>query len=1006
MELFYAHYPSLEQSFLRFIERNRRPLEPWLVVCASSLLMQRLKEQLARKQGIVANLHFSTASSLLYRLDSEAGPAKPIFPQDHLRDFLIKEILTEPGLNMYPVSRGFIAALKDSLRDLSDSLADPTVLEEQLNVLPDEGEFAQDKVRFTWLVRVYKRYLERETQWIGYRPYQHFFMRALSQVEKSNYLKGFSNIIFYGFYDMPGRQLELVHQIRAHYPVTIFAPYAKYPAYQFARKFFETNWLGPCGGGKDENTMSFGVLGEGAPLLFAPTGEVATEAVQIVSAADIQSEVFFVAKEILRLVEEENYAFSDIGVLMRSQLPYQDTVRRLFVQNQIPLNAVFSRSLPRFALGSFCLTLFTLDNNGFDRESVLAILASAYFSHPQKNNWRKLAEKSLVSLNMTQWEDLLPQTEGFDPDLLAWLKHCQQCLQSLAAPGPWAEKCRQARKFLADNLMSDRLEGKEQEIYQSICACIDSLAQYSAIRVQCRSGEFVRELTDALSGLSFNETEDVPEGVVLTDVLRARGLSFKVVFLLGVNEKVFPQLIPDDPILRDRYRYLLRDVLGYWISQKAERTQEERLLFFTALTAARERLYVSYACRTEEGKEQVPSVYVAELARVTRTSWNAEEKPRIGNQWLSRLATVPFLRWNSKEVSCALMLYGQQTDENYRLAGLAEEDISRRIKAVNALKQTGPVGAFDGFIQSGPAIFKTAQREGFSPSALQDLAACPMKYFFRKALHLADKEEVCSRHELSADKRGTAYHRILEDFYRELSRLQLTHNLFDTAVSVYLDRVLAKHYTAQSYRIFGIYPVVWELILEQLRTRLVEFVTQDLKQLGDFTPTYFEKEFTKLEVEELPIKLRGVIDRIDVDEKHGRFIIVDYKSSRKGTSHLDQSFFTHLIFQPFLYPLAAKKFSELKDMNFEKACLLSLQKGYTRQDLSAEELMAMYPRAVDFLSRLAQLVQEGEFFLNPSDLCAYCPYHMICRKDSFSCLTRARHCASNKHIEEVRYATR
>ncbi len=1003
MTLFYAHYPSLEKSFLQRVRQHRRPLEPWLVVCASSLLAQRLQTQLARAQGAVANIHFCTASSLLQRLDSEAGPALPVFPQNHLRDFLIKEVLAKPGLDVYPLSRGFIGALKSALRDLADSLVTPDVLEEQLQSEPDDGPSAQEKQRFAWLVQVYKTYLAREADVPGYRPYQALFERALAQVEKSSYLHTFSQIVWYGFYDMPGRQLELVYRLKAHYPLTVLAPYSKFPAYQFARKFFETNWLGAFVGGEDKNTDNFGALAQSAPYLFAPQGDAPAPGVQLVSAAQPSGEVFFAAKEILRLVEEEKYRFEDIGVLVRTSAPYQNDVRRIFTQNQIPLNAAFTYPLVQCPLGAFCLNLLALETGGFEREQVLAVISSPYFKAPAKRTWRKLAEKSLVSLNLSQWQDLLPQTNDFDPAFLTWLEQCHTQLQALAAPGLWREKSARAVQFLADNIDETALQGNENEIYREIVACISSLAEYDALRPQSRAGEFIRELTESLSALAFNEVENVPRGVTFTDVLRARGLQFKIVFLLGLNEKIFPQLMPEDPILRDRYRYIVRDVLGYWISQKSERTQEERLLFLNACSSAQEKLYVSYALRGADGKETVPSVYVAELARATRQSWQAQTAPRISARMTQQLATVRPSFLTPKEMSCLLLLQGKTTQQDWQDAGLFTPDIMHQCTAARALKLRGAASAFDGIIQNGPAVFEAGQRSGFSPSALQDLAACPMKYFFRKALHLEDKEETCVRYELAPNTRGTAYHRVLEDFYRELDHLGLTHQLFDSGVAQQLDRALDKHYTSASYRIFGIYSVVWELLLEQIRTRLTEFAQADVKNLGSFTPVQFEREFSAIHIENLPFVLRGIIDRIDVDETAKTFRIADYKSSRKGTGDLAKSFFTHLIFQPFLYALAAGKLPELNGFSCAGACFLSINKGYDKRDLSAGELTAMRPKAELFLQQLASLVREGTFVLSPSEQCAFCPYNRICRKDSFACLMRARQSAPGKQLQEARY---
>ena len=1009
MKLFYAHYPSLEKSFLQFVTQNRAALEPWLVVCASSGIAHRLATRLARAQGAVANIHFCTASSLLYRLDSEAGPALPVFPQDHLRDFLIKEILTEPGLDIYPISRGFVGAVKSALRDLADSLATPETLEE---ILPNPDEEDEKKIQaykqFAWFVRVYKRYCEREAQLPGFRPYQALFERALSHVETSSYLKQFSNIILYGFYDMPGRMLDFLSRIRSQYTGALFVPYGKFPAYQFAQKFFETNYLGASRGGTDENTDDFGALGPHGDYLFAPQGSSKMSAVHIVSAANVQSEVRYVAKEILRLVEEEHLSFSDIGVLARSVSPYQQEVRRLFAQNKIALNASFTYSWDRCALGVFCLNLLTLAENGFDRESVLAILSSPYFSHKKKWAWRKLVEKSLVSLNISQWRDLLPNMDGYDPEFLTWLENCRTRLESLDLPGLWTDKCAQVTQFLAENIDVGALTGSETGIYQQLCTCVLSLAQYGMVRPSCQAGEFIRELTQALSGLTFTEVENAPRGVVFMDVLRARGLQFKVVFLLGVNEKIFPQIVPEDPIFRDKFRYLVRDGLGCWVTAQAERTAEERLLFFTACSSATEKLYVSYAGRGNDNKELVPSVYVAELARVSEnTTWKADPKaaPQVSALIGEQITSVNPLLLTPKEVAAAIMLSGEPQQIHWEQAGLSSPDTPRQLAAVHALKSWGAAGIYDGYISGGEQIFAHHQAYGFSPSALQTLANCPLKYFFSKIIGLTE-DSLLFRDQLAANTRGNMYHEVLEHFYQRLLQLGITHDVFDSGVEKYIDET-AQTVLPQSYQPLGLYPVIWEMLREEITNLLKDFARKDVAALGPFTPTYFEQEFPPVSIEGFPFRLHGKIDRIDIDNEGKQFRVIDYKSSKKGTADLIATFFKERIFQPFLYVLAAGQLKQLNGYTSAGSYLLSFKDGssvgYKVQRLSAEEWQAMYPKALALFNLLAQFIQQGTLILRTSDECKYCPYDRICRRDSFACLMRARRSTPSKALEEICY---
>lgn len=1003
MKLFYAHYISLENAFVRYVRAERADmLAPWLVICSSGLVANQLKKRLAREFGAAANIHFMTGGALVSVLDSEApGETLPLLPQDNLRDFLIKNLLQEPGLNRYPASRGFVQAVKSSLRDLEDSLACPDVIDEYLRT-SDDGALEADKERLIWLSRLYRRYLQAQQEVPGYRPYQAAFERALSQVEKSVFLKGFKQIVFYGFYDMPGRQLELVNRLRGHYPGAVFAPYMNHPAYRFARKFFETNWL--SSGGENSEKGAFGALGQTGLNIFSAGEGAKTPGVQIVSAADASGELFFTAKEILRLVEKDGYSFADIAVIARTVTPYQDELRRVFKQNCIPLNASFSYPVTHYPLGGFCLNLFALAQNGFERNLVLSLVSSPYFKHASKNKWRALISRSLVNRDFSQWQDLLPQTKNYDPEFLAWLTHIKNRLEQLDRAGEWGVLSQEALALLEELTDTAVFEGKDAEIYHAVCERIQSLASYRVLRPQAQAGEFLEELSDAVRGLTFNEAETVRGGVVFTDAVRARGLSFKAVFVLGLNDKVFPLLMPEDPVLRDYHRYILRDVLGYWINQSLDRGDEEKLFFFAAASSAREKLYALYARRGSDGKEISPSVYLAELARAALINWQGEGTLRVSGRLSEKLSAVaePFL--TPKELSYTFIFTPENAAKKYALAQMLTPGIEDSLAAAEGLAENGPLNGYDGVIDSGAEIFAQENKLGFSPSTLQKLGQCPMRIFFEKGLKLRQEDEPLSRQELPPNLRGTVYHEILKDFYEDLYQRGLTHELFDEAALEYLNRAVEKHYGADSYRQFGIYPVVWELLLQNIKELLGNFVLDDLHDQGDFVPAKFEIPVSLEPSAALPLRLRGIIDRVDVDEKHKLFRIDDYKSSRKGTKDLASDIFKHLIFQPFVYVLLARQMQELKGYGSAGSCLLAIGPKYHRSDLPPAAFEDVLPRACRFLVLLTDYVKNGIFFINPDDKekkCQYCPYAALCRRDSFKSLLRARKSAAYKSLQEA-----
>ncbi|MBM3780026.1 MAG: PD-(D/E)XK nuclease family protein, partial [Acidimicrobiia bacterium] len=95
---------------------------------------------------------------------------------------------------------------------------------------------------------------------------------------------------------------------------------------------------------------------------------------------------------------------------------------------------------------------------------------------------------------------------------------------------------------------------------------------------------------------------------------QARGRAFRVVFVPGLAERMFPRKAYQDALLLDAARVRLDDRLA----THETRTGAERLLLHLAVGAATERLYVSYPrIDVAEARPRVPSFYALDLLRAT-----------------------------------------------------------------------------------------------------------------------------------------------------------------------------------------------------------------------------------------------------------------------------------------------------------------------------------------------------------------------------------------------------
>lgn len=103
---------------------------------------------------------------------------------------------------------------------------------------------------------------------------------------------------------------------------------------------------------------------------------------------------------------------------------------------------------------------------------------------------------------------------------------------------------------------------------------------------------YIDNYTRALQSRKSREVKE-KQGICLMTMHSAKGLEFDTVFIIQSNEGIIP----------------------YKKAKLAEEIEEERRMFYVAMTRAKQELIISYA-KTKNGKEMTPSRFVSELLSV------------------------------------------------------------------------------------------------------------------------------------------------------------------------------------------------------------------------------------------------------------------------------------------------------------------------------------------------------------------------------------------------------
>ncbi|MDR0952803.1 MAG: exodeoxyribonuclease V subunit gamma [Elusimicrobiota bacterium] len=977
MHLFTGHPSELKKTFLDFIRTEKQnPLDKALVVLPAVNMEASLKREIANNLEYSANIYFTDFTRLARSINTDgASDYKPLLASTPLQDFIIKNILQKYDLNY---SRGYTAALKSSFRDLVSAMVSPKALNDLKN--SDEIKDEEQKTYLARLTLLYSEYLDAIKN-PAFDTYGDFFAKAVQNVKDNAYLAEFKHIIFYGFYDFTDIQFELFRALRDDFNITVFYPYEALPSYKFTQAFYEASLLGLA---KKTTKISPAKtpLRLLAANLFNPTpSKVENADIKIINVSGSAAEIEAAAKEILSLKETQNIEFKDIALTARSMEPYKKDLIPILEQNQIPVNTAFEIPLLEDPLAAFIFNLFSLARNNFYKEDVYATVNSVYFAG-RDEDWAQIIKNIGVTSGYPQWLDLLPLAKSQEQSakkLAAFLEQIKLALAKLESPGNFEDQATYCAQIIKTYTTAN-LNATQASILAKIDAILSTIKSYQTVRTNSAQGEFIEEFLAAIKEAKINKTSALLGGIFAADIMTLRGQSFKAVIILGLNEGLLPAQPTADPALKDEYRLLLQK-LGSLIHKQTDRYFEEKILFYFAASSAEQALRLIYQRSDDNGKVKIPSFYLNQIRSILPKVEEGQTLLTLSRRPEERFAQYPFKFLSQKEAALLNALQAQQ-----KLAAvnaiLGEPALSDSLQAANTLHDGKTPSVYDGILQKNNTLARKIEDRGISPNALQLLYKCPAKYFFSE---ISDKEDrPLERGALASTEKGTLYHLILEDFYKYLHEKDLASRLFTHGALDILDGFINKYLNEETRKKNGIYPLMWQVITTKMTEHLRHLVSYDLEAVQEFwQPTYFEqKDTTEAIFNNMPLKLRGKIDRIDISKNGKHYRIIDYKT-KKESGDITKVIFNNAVLQPPLYFEMAQKFAPLKDKTPVEMTLLALEEdGSPDKTLGFDKYLSIKERFGQMIAAILQETKEGILPITPNKTsCNNCRFETICRKN-------------------------
>jgi len=331
------------------------------------------------------------------------------------------------------------------------------------------------------------------------------------------------------------------------------------------------------------------------------------------------------ARRIAREIESGT-APDEIALILRDLSPYTDIIPDVFERFGIPYH--FRRGTPAAALPPV--------------KTLLALLA-----FPQNRSRDRLCDLLLIpgidwpGLDIEARQTLVQQIrQTQQPRLTRLPKELKDFL--------WLEKCRRdvpiAFHTQRNAMGTSRLRFSEQAnalIKQHNLNLPDEvhdlIEEIGAMDLpQVAPERMVALFEELLDNVTLKDATDTESGVWVVNPLDAAGLRFNSVYIAGMDDRTFPQIPKADALLNDAERKALRAFLAersipcprLAIPETGAALIQEEILFMTTISAARERLTLSYTRADADGKERAPGEFFERMRGLTGI-----EKPELGESF-------------------------------------------------------------------------------------------------------------------------------------------------------------------------------------------------------------------------------------------------------------------------------------------------------------------------------------------------------------------------------------
>ena len=637
-------------------------------------------------------------------------------------------------------------------------------------------------------------------------------------------------------------------------------------------------------------TLVEGFLQEGKAYPSVPHG------ISIIEAANISKEVEEACSHIRYLVEERDYRYQDIGVVLPDVELYRDAFFQqgrkfaipLFLEEDIKLfDSPFSKVL-RSALevmekgllyDSFFRYLRAFPYRGMEEEDRIDALENEARAKGLKG---KSAFTSLFQeespLEAEALFSLLEENEGSHS-----LKERIESLESFTEKLMERFKLEEEATFLKDEGMDSLSQSLERSLSQ--IQLLLSKMKEGLGEIPVNKKEFSAFFDMALSLEKLRQIPATNDQVLVGDLTRSRFHNPKAFLFLGLNAGLIPLPPKKKSLFTEEEKSFLRQEHCILSPLAWEESYIQEFYLYHAFLSPKEELYLSYPLRIPKGRGGIspilqevlrlfPKLKIRKLEREIQEMQSFSQAKDSLSKELPKLCKKEALFRSEEEVlpyfqlESFQLLHGLWQKEEYK------KDLEKLLEAIFWENRHLPLSK-----ELSKGLY--GEKIKGSVSRLDGLNRCAFSHFLRYGLHLQERKEA----EIQAFDLGKLYHKLVESFFKKIKEEKAKGEALSEHFQEYLNHAIAESEQDPEFAPFlegGRNQYFLHKFKENAKTILWALERQ--LSGGDFQVEALERDFN---YESDTLSFRGRVDRVDsyLDEEKNFYLkVLDYKSGNTDFS--------------------------------------------------------------------------------------------------------------------------